>query len=81
MTEHSKTQLLEIYKLHAELADRVSQRREAANRLHLSILSGLFLIASVFIESDFAKFPNFVFLAVGVLGLFISTSWFIVIRA
>ena len=31
MTGSSKEWLLEIYKLHAELADRVSQRREGAS--------------------------------------------------
>ena len=30
--DENKRELLEIYKLHAELADRVSQRREGANR-------------------------------------------------
>ncbi len=34
-----RTELLEIYKLHAELADRVSQRREGANRLYVSLLT------------------------------------------
>lgn len=42
-----KQELLEIYKLHAELADRVSQRRECANRLHLVLLVGLMLFAAV----------------------------------
>ncbi len=82
MTEHSKTELLEIYKLHAELADRVSQRREAANRLYIGILSGLGLAAGVFIESGVAESPlNFVFLSVGILGFVISASWWVVIRS
>ncbi len=81
MTEHSKNELLEIYKLHAELADRVSQRREAANRLHIGILSGLGLAAGIFIESGIAESLNFVFLAVGILGSVISASWWVVIRS
>ncbi len=81
MTEHSKTELLEIYKLHAELADRVSQRREAANRLHIGILSGLGLATGIFIESGVAESLNFVFLAVGILGSVISASWWFVIRS
>ena len=32
MTDSTRNEMLEIYKLHAELADRVSQRREGANR-------------------------------------------------
>ena len=34
MTDSTRNEMLEIYKLHAELADRVSQRREGANRLY-----------------------------------------------
>lgn len=37
--DKTKQELLEIYKIHAELADRVSQRREGANRLYVSLLS------------------------------------------
>ena len=33
MSDSAQNDLLEIYKLHSELADRVSQRREGANRL------------------------------------------------
>ena len=41
MADPEQDQLLEIYKLHAELADRVSQRREGANRLYVSLHVGL----------------------------------------
>lgn len=82
MNEPSKNEYLEIYKLHAELSDRVSQRREAANRLHFSLLSGLGLFAGVFTEfgeKDSLVHP--LFLIVGVLGTVISLSWWIVIRS
>ena len=36
-----KQELLEIYKLHAELADSVSRQRGTANRFYMLILSGL----------------------------------------
>ena len=89
MNEPSKNEYLEIYKLHAELADRVSQRREAANRLHFSLLSGLGLLAGVFTEFDDRESPvhpmeslvNPMFLVVGVLSTVISLSWWIVIRS
>ena len=41
MSESEQDRLLEIYKLHAGLADRVSQRREGANRLYVSLNVGL----------------------------------------
>ncbi|MCY4260033.1 MAG: hypothetical protein OXC91_07190 [Rhodobacteraceae bacterium] len=82
MNGSSGTELLEIYKLHAELADRVSQRREAANRLHLGLLSGLSLFAGVFADfGDMESLNHFVFLAAGSLGPVISSSWWIVIRS
>lgn len=42
-----KQELLEIYKLHAVLADRVSRRHERANWLYLALLFGLTLLAAV----------------------------------
>ncbi len=81
MTEPTRTEWLELYKLHAELADRVSQRREAANRLHIGILSALGVVASVFVKIGTTESLDFVFLAVGILGLVVSTSWWAVIRS
>lgn len=89
MNEPSRNEYLEIYKLHAELADRVSQRREAANRLHFSLLSGLGLIAGFFTDFGDKEPPAHpmetlvhpMFLVVGVLGTVISLSWWIVIRS
>ena len=46
MTDSTQNEMLEIYKLHAELADRVSQRREGANRLYVSLLVGLELLTA-----------------------------------
>ncbi len=81
MTEPTRTEWLELYKLHAELADRVSQRRDAANRLHIGILSALGVVASVFAKIGTTESLDFVFLAVGILGLVVSTSWWAVIRS
>ena len=38
----NKQELLEIYKLHSELADRVSQRREGANKFFFDFADGFF---------------------------------------
>ncbi|CAM9873108.1 unnamed protein product [Ectocarpus fasciculatus] len=48
-------QLLEQYKLYVEMADRVSQRRQAANRFYISLLSalgGLNLLLEKFLETS-----------------------------
>ena len=38
---------LEIYKLHAEMADRVTQRRLQTNRFYISLLTGLIALLSL----------------------------------
>lgn len=48
--QDQKQELLEIYKLHAELADRVSQRREGANRLYVSLLVGLLVFTTAILR-------------------------------
>jgi len=83
MTDDSKKkELLEIYRLHADLADKVSQRREGANRLYVSLLVGLgvFVAASLrFGDGDVYEKPILIFS--GVVGALLSVSWFVVIRS
>lgn len=75
-------ELLEIYKLHAELADRVSQRREGANRIFVGLLTGLliFLVAFLRYGANILS-ENLVIIAVGILGVALSVSWYVVIRS
>ena len=82
MSDPTRKELLEIYKLHAELADRVSQRREGANRIYVSLLVGLALFLGIFVRFGAKDFPiATVFLAAGIIGAALSISWFIVIRS
>ena len=81
-TDPTQNELLEIYKLHAELADRVSQRREAANRLYVSLLVGLmvFLVALMRFGIDGVPARS-VLCVVGGVGALLSVSWYVVIRS
>ena len=82
MADSEHDQLLEIYKLHAELADRVSQRREGANRLYVSLHVGLVLFTAALIRFGIGGFPEQLVLGtVGVLGALLSVSWLVVIRS
>lgn len=82
MTDLSKDRLLEIYKLHAELADRVSQRREAANRLHVSRLLGLLVFLAILLRFGSGEMSISVFLLFfGIVGMSITGSWYVVIRS
>lgn len=75
-------ELLEIYKLHAELADRVSQRREGANRLYVSLLLGLAALLAALLRFGVGDLsPRIVLLAAGIVGALLSASWYVVIRS
>lgn len=82
MDSSKQNELLELYKLHAELADRVSQRREGANRLYVSLLVGLvvFVAALLRFGTDGVS-ADTVLICTGVLGMLLSASWYIVIRS
>ena len=71
---------LEIYKLHADLADRVSQRRDSANRLHVSLHLGLglFLAALLRFGTGDAQ-VELILSVVSILGTLVSGSWLIII--
>ena len=79
-SEHDR--LLEIYKLHAELADRVSQRREGANRLYVSLHVGLVVFVAALLRFGFGDAPERLVLGIiGGIGALLSVSWFVVIRS
>lgn len=80
--ELNRKECLEIYKLHAELADRISQRREGANRLYAGFLLGLAAILGTLLRFGSGELPlRTVLLSVGILGLALSASWYLVIRS
>ena len=75
-------ELLEIYKLHAELADRVSQRREGANRLFVTLLTGLMAAGVAMVTMESSTEPDrIIFWLVGAVGLCLSASWYVIIRS
>lgn len=73
---------VELYKLHSELADRVSQRREGANRLHVSIAVGLVVFLGTLIRfGGDQALGAIVFVAVGLCGMIVCASWYVVLRS
>ena len=80
--DEDRRELLEIYKLHAELADRVSQRREGVNRLYVSLLTAILVLLAAFLRYGAGAIPvKAILTAGGVLGALLSASWYIVIRS
>ena len=80
--DENRRELLEIYKLHAELADRVSQRREGANRLFVSLLTGTLIFLFALLRYGAETMPvGAILTAVSIFGIFLSAAWYIIIRS
>ena len=82
MPQPNDCSLLEIYKLHSELADRVSQRRQAANRQYISLHVGLFVLVAATLRFGFGDVPvPAVLVALSVFGVALSAAWAVEIRS
>ncbi len=72
----NKNEIWEMYKIHAELADRVSDRRDALNRQYLALNSALLIFTGLMI-----KFPpdnlvlGGILLGIGTIGGVLSVYW------
>ena len=82
MTKGESREVIEIYKLHAELADRVSQRRLGTNRIYGGLLVGVMLFLGALLEiGPSAAQGGVVFVAIGLVGTLLALSWDRVIRS
>ena len=77
----NKQELLEIYKLHAELADSVSKQRATANRFYILVLSGLAVLFSTFLQRKNGVPFGWVMVGFGAFGMLLASAWFVVIRS
>lgn len=74
-----KQELLEIYKLHAELADSISKQRVAANRFYILVYSGLAVLLSAFLQRKNDVPLGWLMIGFGLLGMLLASAWYIVI--
>lgn len=81
MDDSRKNELLEIYKLHATLADRVSQRRETANQLHAGLLTGFAAVVGALLRFGPGESQPIVLLVCGFVGAALAASWYLVLRS
>ena len=80
MIESNQDRLLEIYKLHADLADKVSQRREGANRLHVTLQVGIVMFLAALLRFGTGSTPEHVFWGgAGIIGLLQTIVWLMTI--
>lgn len=74
--------LLEQYKLYVEMSDRVSQRRDQANRLYIALLTGLAAVLAIVVDADvFSNVEAVVFLIAGLVGASVCLVWYLTIQA
>ena len=85
-TKTNQDQLLEIYKLHAQLTNHMSNRRASASRFYQLALSGLFIVFFTFVQHKGQILPKelsdkltigFLMCGFGFAGLHLSWIWFI----
>jgi hypothetical protein len=78
---NEKQELLEIYKLHAELADSVSKQRATTNRFYVLIFSGLAVLFSAFLQRKNGLPLGWFMIGFGVFGILLASAWYIIIRS
>ena len=76
-----KQELLEIYKLHAELADSVSKQRGTANRFYMLVLSGLAVLFSALLQRKNGVPLDTLMVGFGAFGMLLAAAWYTVIRS
>ncbi|MCY3742149.1 MAG: hypothetical protein OXH00_14135 [Candidatus Poribacteria bacterium] len=86
MTEQEKEvdnqqELIEIYKLHVQLADSVSNRRTTTNRFYMLVLSGLAVIFSALLQRKNGVPLSWLTVGFGLLGISLAAAWCVVIRS
>ncbi|MDE0324326.1 MAG: hypothetical protein OXN27_10445, partial [Candidatus Poribacteria bacterium] len=78
---NEKQELVEIYKLHAELVDSVSKPRGTANRFYMLVLSGLAVLFSAFLQRENGVPLEWLMVGFGLFGMLLASAWYIVIRS
>ena len=82
MKEERSGETMEIYKLHVELADRVSQRRLGTNRIYAGLLVGVMLFLGALLKiGGNTSHDGMVFCVIGLVGALLAVSWDRVIRS
>ena len=81
MSMDERQELLEIYKLHAGLADSVSRQRGTTNRFYLLLMSGLSVLFSAFLQSQNGLPLGGLMVSFGLLGTPLAIAWYIHIRS
>lgn len=78
--DHYRAHVLEQYKKYLEMADKISDRRTAANTFFLTVNTGL--ISAFGLANAFAgQIPKFLFIAASLAAMLLCYSWYRLIRS
>ena len=80
MKMEERQELLEIYKLHAKLADSVSRQRGTTNRFYLLLMSGLSVLFSTLLQRQNPPVAEMM-VSFGLLGTLLAAAWYVHIRS
>lgn len=79
--DHDKSQIIEIYKIYLQMADKISDRRQSANSYFLTINTVIVgLISYVSFGAIIKNFHSFYGL-ISIAGMLICYSWYRLIRS
>ena len=78
MNKDDKALLIDQYKTYVDMSDKISQRRNQANRFYLTMLSAILALIGILQDKD-VTFSNLnrVYLLVSIFSIFISIIWLI----
>lgn len=79
--DNKQQELLEIYKLHAELADSVSRQRDTANRFYFLVMSGLSVLFSALSQRRNGIPLEYLMVGFGFLGTLLASVWCVIIHS
>lgn len=83
-TMKKEDQLMEIYKIHVGLSDKVSERRGQTNKFYITILSAILALMSFVVkDGKIISGINFsvILLIVGILGVLLCIVWYLNIKS
>lgn len=79
--DHDKSQIIEIYKIYLQMADKISDRRQSANSYFLTINTVIVgLISYISFGGNIKNSDSFYMLA-SIAGMIICYSWYRLIRS
>jgi len=71
-----KEELLELYKIHVELSDRVSQRRSVLNQFYITFLTGFLGVVAFMVDKSIIHADSFIYVFTGIIGIIVCIIWF-----